>query len=113
MLQRLNYLEQQSRFNNLELHCLPENKHENLYSTVKQLGIVIGCELKDEDILHCTRIAKMSSSNTRPRSIVIQLASPKVRDQILAAFISFNKSTSELFDNRYVSQVLLCKLDLM
>ncbi|CAK1586053.1 unnamed protein product [Parnassius mnemosyne] len=95
LVQRLNYLEQQSRSNNLELQCLPENKHENLYSTVKQLGIIIGCELKDEDILHCTRIAKMSSSNTRPRSIVIQLASPKVRDQILAAVISFNKSNPQ------------------
>lgn len=89
--QRLNYLEQQTRANNLELQCLPESKRENLYTVVKQLGSVVGCEIKDNDISHCTRIAKLNTNNNRPRSIVVQLACPRIRDQLLASVINYNK----------------------
>lgn len=93
--QKLNYLEQQSRSNNLELQCLPEHKQENLYTTAKQLGSVVGCDLKDSDILHATRVAKLNTSNPRPRSVVLQLASPRIRDQLLAAVISHNKKNKD------------------
>ncbi|CAB3254133.1 unnamed protein product [Arctia plantaginis] len=79
--QKLNYLEQHARSNNLEIQCLPENAKENLYTVVKQLGSVVGCELKDGDILHATRTAKLNKSIARPRSVVVQLASPRTRDQ--------------------------------
>lgn len=88
---RINYLEQQTRSNNLELQCLPENKQENLYTVVKQLGSVVGCVLSDNDILHCTRVAKLQATNTRPRSVVVQLASPRIRDNLLASTIDYNK----------------------
>lgn len=88
---RVNYLEQQTRSNNIEIQCLPENKQENLYTVVKQLGSVVGCSLSDNDILHCTRVAKQQAANTRPRSIIVQLASPKVRDNLLASVINHNK----------------------
>lgn len=89
--QRLNYLEQQARSNNLEIQCLPENKQENLYTVVKQLGSVVNVELRDSDILHCTRTAKLQTDSSRPRSVVVRLASPRVRDQLLAAVINYNK----------------------
>lgn len=89
--QRLNYLEQQTRASNLELQCLPENKQENLYTIVKQLGSLVGCGIQDSDISHCTRVAKLNTSNIRPRSIVVQLTSPRIRDQLLAAVINYNK----------------------
>lgn len=88
---RINYLEQQTRSNNLELQCLPENKQENLYTVVKQLGSVVGCVLSDNDILHCTRVAKLQATNSRPRSVVVQLASPRIRDNLLASTIEYNK----------------------
>ncbi|KAJ8706787.1 hypothetical protein PYW07_012865 [Mythimna separata] len=87
--QRLNYLEQHVRANNLELQCLPENKQENLYTVVRHLGSVVGCEIKDSDISHCTRIAKLNTSNARPRSIVIQFASARIRDQLMASVIEY------------------------
>lgn len=92
LCQRLNYLEQQARSNNLEIQCFPENKQENLYTVVKQLGSVVKCELKDSDVLHCTRTAKLQTDSSRPRSVVVQLASPKIRDQLLAAVIDYNKT---------------------
>uniref|UniRef100_A0A2H1W117 SFRICE_025839 n=1 Tax=Spodoptera frugiperda TaxID=7108 RepID=A0A2H1W117_SPOFR len=93
--QRLNYLEQQARSNNLEIQCLPENKQENLFTVVKQLGSVVGCEIKDSDIMNCTRTAKLQTSNDRPRSVVVQLVSPKIRDLLLASVIKYNKRTPE------------------
>lgn len=93
--QRLNYLEQQARSSNLEIQCLPENKQENLFSVAKQLGSVVGCGIKDGDIMNCTRIAKLQTSSDRPRSIVVQLASPRIRDQLLASVINYNKKTPE------------------
>lgn len=89
---RLNYLEQQSRASNLELQCVPENKNEELYSIVMQLSKNVSCDLKNTDVLHCTRVAKVNQSSNRPRSIVVQLASPKTRDQLLASVIKYNKT---------------------
>lgn len=91
---RLNYLEQHARSNNLEIQCLTESTKENLYTVVKQLGSAVGYELKDVDILHATRIAKLNTKNPRPRSIVVQLASPRTRDSLLAAVIEYNKKHS-------------------
>lgn len=92
---RIDNLEQQSRSNNIEIQCLPENKNENLYSAVTKLGQTVNCEVKEMDILHCTRIAKVNRTSTRPRSIVVQLASPRLRDQLLASIIKYNQNNPD------------------
>lgn len=89
---RLNQLEQYARNSNLEIQCVPENRNENLVSTIVQLGRVVGSDIKEEDIKNCTRIAKLNSSNARPRSIVAEFNSPRARDIVLASVIKFNKS---------------------
>ncbi|CAB3258383.1 unnamed protein product [Arctia plantaginis] len=92
---RLNQLEQQTRSNNIEIQCLPEKKQENLLEVVTELSKVVGCNIEPRDIMHCTRVAKLNPKNPRPRSIVVQLASPRIRDQLLAATITYNKSNVE------------------
>ncbi|XP_026325743.1 uncharacterized protein LOC113234605 [Hyposmocoma kahamanoa] len=92
---RINQVEQQSRQNNVELQCVPEDKNENIMQIIHQLGKTIGCRLNDNDVLNCTRTAKVNRSSTRPRSIVVQLASPRLRDQLLASTISFNKANPQ------------------
>ncbi|XP_063891862.1 uncharacterized protein LOC135117200 [Helicoverpa armigera] len=89
---RLINLEQQSRSNNLDVQCVPENKNENVYSIITQLARVVNCEINEKDISHCTRIAKSNPSSARPRSIIVQLASPRLRDQLLAATIKYNQA---------------------
>ncbi|XP_028171069.1 uncharacterized protein LOC114360541 [Ostrinia furnacalis] len=91
LTQRLSYLEQQSRANNLEIQCVPESKSENLMNIISQLGHVVKCKLNEEVIANCTRVAKVNPSTARPRSIVVQFVSPKTRDQVLAATYKFNK----------------------
>ncbi|KAL0895374.1 hypothetical protein ABMA27_011507 [Loxostege sticticalis] len=89
---RVNQMEQQARSSNLEIQCLPEHKNENLVSTVMNIGRIISCELSENNIHHVTRTAKQTASNNRPKSVVVQFSSPRVRDTFLAASIKFNKS---------------------
>ncbi|XP_046978154.1 uncharacterized protein LOC124543877 [Vanessa cardui] len=88
---RINQIEQRSRATNIEIQCVPESKNENLIKIAKQLSNAVGFDLDDSKIQNCTRIAKIDSSSKRPRSIILQLSTPLVRDQLLAAVIKFNK----------------------
>lgn len=92
--QRVNQMEQHTRQNNVELQCVPEGKNENLVKIVFELSKVVGCQLKESDILYCSRTAKLNRTSPRPRSIIVQLASPGLRDQFLAATITYNKGKS-------------------
>ncbi|CAH2088285.1 unnamed protein product [Euphydryas editha] len=89
---RLQAMEINNRSSNLEMQCVPEHKSENLVTTVIQLSKIVGCELRENEIHHCTRVAKLNKEDNRPRSIIIKLSSPRVRDTLLAGVIKFNKS---------------------
>ncbi|CAB3234189.1 unnamed protein product [Arctia plantaginis] len=88
---RICQLEQQSRSNNVEIQCVPENRRENLIHVVTNISKVVGCNVEDKDIINCTRVAKLDNKNSRPRSIVVQLASTRLRDQLLASTLSYNR----------------------
>ncbi|CAK1597246.1 unnamed protein product [Parnassius mnemosyne] len=88
---RINTLEQNARAMNVEIQCIPEKKNENLMQVVTQLGTVLKCNVKNEDVINCTRIAKINPNSTRPKSIVAQFANKKIRDEFLAASINFNR----------------------
>lgn len=92
MSTRINNLEHHARANNIEIQCVPQKNNENLVNIVKQLGKVINCDITDENIVNCTRIMKQNNSNNRPKSIVVQFNTPRFRDTVLAASITFNKS---------------------
>lgn len=92
-------LEQQLRAQNLEIHCVPENKSENLISTVLQLSRTIGCEIGEEDITHSQRISKAYPQSSRPRSILVKFNNRTNRDKFLHCAAKFNKANGN------------CKLD--
>ncbi|KAL0852985.1 hypothetical protein ABMA27_012768 [Loxostege sticticalis] len=89
---RVEQLEQQARASNIELQCIPEKKSENLINIMTSICKVVKCVVKSENIVKCTRIAKIDSTSSRPRSVVVQLNSSLVRDQILAAVKNYNRS---------------------
>ncbi|CAH2103049.1 unnamed protein product [Euphydryas editha] len=91
---RINALEQNARSSNVEIQCLPEQKTENLTQIVTQLGAVIGCPASQDQIIHCSRVAKMKPNSSRPRSVIVQFASMRTRDEFLAASINFNRNKS-------------------
>ncbi|CAG9781842.1 unnamed protein product [Diatraea saccharalis] len=88
---RFNQLDQFSRASNIEIQCVPERKNENLLTFIKQIGIVIGTQINKDQIMHCTRIAKLDKKSNRPRSIVVQFNTPLTRDSFLASVYKYNK----------------------
>lgn len=89
---RLNQFEQQSRDSNLEIQCVPEHTSENLLTVVRQLATTIGYALPEHELLNYHRVAKVNQQSSRPRSIVVKLSSPLVRDKIIAAVKTFNRT---------------------
>lgn len=102
---RLTQIEQQSRANNLEIQCLPEHKNENLLTVVKQIATTINYNVKDTDIHLCTRVAKIQKNSSRPRSIIVKFSCPRIRDEFLAATITFNKKNTNIYDKLNTSHV--------
>ncbi|XP_053623349.1 uncharacterized protein LOC128682569 [Plodia interpunctella] len=94
MSTKLENMEQHNRSCNIEIQCVPEHNNENLPSVIKQLSKTVSCELNDADIHHYTRIAKSNKNDPRPRSIVVKLATPRIRDKFLACVITYNKNHS-------------------
>ncbi|XP_045451645.1 uncharacterized protein LOC123660633 [Melitaea cinxia] len=93
---KMDQLEQQARDCNVELQCVPENKNdENILTIVQQMASIVACDLSDQNILSCHRVPKVDSSSQRTRSIVVRLASPKIRDDLLASVKRFNKKNPQ------------------
>ncbi|KOB77350.1 Uncharacterized protein OBRU01_04366 [Operophtera brumata] len=67
-----------------------EKNSENIISIVQNIS---DSDIKDENIFRCSRVAKLNPKTTRPRSIVVQFNSPRVRYTFLASSIKFNKSS--------------------
>lgn len=91
----INNLEKELRAANLELHCVPEHRSENLVTTIEQIGRVINVPVSEGVISKCTRIAKINKETTRPRSVLVKFSNPLFRDRFLAGVINFNKSNKE------------------
>lgn len=89
---RLCAVEQQSRACNLELHCVPENRAENLVNLSMQLSSSVKGGLSESNILAVHRVTKVNKESQRPRSIVLKLSSPRCRDTLLAAVKIYNKA---------------------
>ncbi|CAH2107197.1 unnamed protein product [Euphydryas editha] len=88
---QINILQQNSRANNVEIQCIPENRNENIVEVVQQIAKVINCKINPENSSHCTRVAKVNRQNSRPRAIIVQFNGTKTRDEFLAASINFNR----------------------
>lgn len=95
---RLSRIDQYSRSSNIEIQCIPEFKSEDLNSTVKQLANTINYNLNEADIHICKRTSKLSKENKRPRSVFVKFSCPRVRDEFLAATITFNKRVTSKAD---------------
>ncbi|KOB64520.1 Zinc finger DNA binding protein, partial [Operophtera brumata] len=88
---RLSLAEQHMRESNVEINGLPEHRAENLSKTVLQLAPTVKVDIFDDHILHVTRVAKINKDSSAPRSVIVKLHSPRVRDTLLAAVSNFNK----------------------
>ncbi|XP_045508138.1 uncharacterized protein LOC123703966 [Colias croceus] len=77
-------LDQASRNCNVEIQNVPEKKTENLIHLSIEIGKLIGVKITETDIRSVHRVAPGSASN-RPKNIILQLSSRRLRDNIIAA----------------------------
>ncbi|KAL4702840.1 hypothetical protein ACJJTC_009305 [Scirpophaga incertulas] len=89
---RVSQIEQQARECNVDVQCVPEHSNENLVSVVVQLNKVVSYPLDENNILIGSRVSKASRDSTRPRSVIVKLSSPRIRDSFIAAYYKFNKA---------------------
>lgn len=92
---RLGLVEQQSRQNNIEITGLPENRSENLITTVMQLNNIVSSGINESDIESVVRTRKADKNSNRPRAVVVKLNSIKVKDTLLASVVKFNKTNKD------------------
>ncbi|CAH2096082.1 unnamed protein product [Euphydryas editha] len=91
----INNLEKEARASNIELHCLPEFRNENLVNTVEQISKVINVPITEGGIIKCTRVAKQNKNSSRPRTVIVKFSTPITRDRFLAGVINYNKRNTE------------------
>ncbi|KAI5651676.1 hypothetical protein NE865_00013 [Phthorimaea operculella] len=101
---RLGSIEQFMREDNIEVNGIPENRSENLTSTLIKIGETVGFPLADNDIQNITRVAKLDKKNSRPRAVIAKLRNVRQRDSFLAAVSKFNKNkrVEEKFNSQQI-----------
>ncbi|KPJ02103.1 hypothetical protein RR46_03378 [Papilio xuthus] len=89
---RLDALEKSSRSLNVEIQLVPDKRNENILLTGKQLFSVIQAIVEEANIRCVRRRAKLNPQSTRPRNILVTLATERQRDIIISTFKKYNKS---------------------
>lgn len=92
---RLANMEKMSRDLNLELQAVPESRTENVLAIFEKLCQSLDTPININDIRACRRVAKMDTTSSRPRNILVTLSSSRVRDNIISAAYRFNKSNPD------------------
>lgn len=95
---RVEDMDQSARSCNLEIQNIPEHKNENLIQVVFEIGKLIGVEMDAGKVRAVHRVARgpgaapgpaaaaaTDAPPPRPKNIVVQLTSRRLRDDVLSA----------------------------
>lgn len=81
--QRLNYLEQHSRENNVEIMDVPEKNNENLIEIMTNIGSFMKYEIKPEKLDFVTRVPTRLPN--KPKNIIVKFRSKIDKQNFLSA----------------------------
>lgn len=76
-------IEQLNRQCNIEIQNVPEINNENVLNIVASLATALNMSIPTEQVRSAHRVAAVKSD--RPRNIIVQLATRRLRDDIIAA----------------------------
>lgn len=82
--ERLRTLEQYTRRTNLEISGIPVTANECVKDVIRDVGTVLGVEVRDEHIAAAHRVPAFNKSRTP--SLIVQLQSKTLRDEWLTKF---------------------------
>ncbi|XP_045537969.1 uncharacterized protein LOC123721907 [Papilio machaon] len=77
--------EQKSRLCNIEIQNIPESKNENLLHIVGTIGVLLGVPITEDRVRDCHRVAHNNNSTNRPKNIIVQLTSRRLKSEVIAA----------------------------
>lgn len=92
---KLSIMEQQARENNIEISNIPERRGENLLSIITNLGGLVNYKISPNDITSLHRVPHANMKDSRPKNIILKLASRITRDNLIAAYRTKKGITSE------------------
>lgn len=98
MVNKLNDIDQASRSCNIELQNIPFNKNENLIKIVQSVGKLVSVDIPSNCIRAVHRVAAAAASQSdRPKNVVLQLTTRRLRDELLhAARVRRTLSTDQI-----------------
>ena len=76
--------EQANRQCNIEIHNVPESKTENVLNIVSNLSAALNVPIPTEQVRSAHRVRARAHTD-RPRNIVVQLGTRRLRDDIISA----------------------------
>lgn len=82
---KLEAAEQKSRNCNVEISNLPERRGENLMCILENISSLIKQPLLPRDVIAIHRVPLLNPKSTKPKNIVVKLASQILRDNFIAA----------------------------
>lgn len=83
---RVNYLEQRTRINNLEIANFPETRNLETREIIKKIFVAVGVKITDADIQAVHRVPKFNSG---VKNIIVNFTSRWTRNKILMAYKQF------------------------
>ncbi|CAG4933537.1 unnamed protein product [Colias eurytheme] len=90
LVQDINYQNQFSRLNNIEIQGVPQTTGENLYNILGTICTMVGMTLLDTDVDTIHRVRSFRGDNnqevhSRPPSIIVRFTQRQRKNQLIAA----------------------------
>lgn len=109
---KINDMEQYSRLNNLIITNYPENRNENVFDIVTNIGETLGVTINDNDMDAAHRL-QSNVNNKNPRNIVVKFVSRRKKEEFLSNYrrkkhsVTLNpvaESSKMIYINEHLSQ---------
>lgn len=104
MDKRINFLEQRSRINNLEISNFPQTANEDLIEVVKTVGKTLQVEIKTEDIQVVHRVPRYNKQLTN--NIVVNFCSRWKKMELVNAAKAFTKDKKRCIKSKDINKNL-------
>lgn len=97
-------LEQYSKLNNVIISNYPDSRNENIFDILSQMGSKIGLEITQKGVDAAHRLSSVSSSNNKPKNIVVKFISRNVKEQFITAFKQNKAEYPNIYVNEHLTQ---------
>lgn len=103
LTKKVDFLEQRSRINNVEITNFPITSNENPVELVKALAQLVGADIKDEDVQAAHRVPRFDKKG---KNIVVQFCSRWKKNSLLQACLNYRKVNNNKISAKNINNTL-------